>query len=190
MVFKCNNNTECSGINANLPLLFCSHYAAFVKCAAFVMRVQNYRCSEATIQQMALNNYWHFSGGPASSDWSSHPSMSQTHFPPSSDYSDTMSYHDTSTMDSFGSSLYSSSDHSRTSSDQHSSSDHHSTTPELHSTFSDSHSASDYHGDTSAPSYGDHSSAPNYGRRQYESSLPYICMGKLGNFDFPLHKGN
>ena len=67
---------------ANVSLL-CSHYSAFLKCAAFVMRVQNYRCSEDTIQQMALNNYWHFTSRPTSSDWSSHPPMSQSHFPSS-----------------------------------------------------------------------------------------------------------
>ena len=167
-----------------LILLLCRHYAAFVKCAAFVMRVQNYRCSEDTIQQMALNNYWHFTSRPSSSDRSSHPPMSQSHFPSSSDYSGTMSDRDAATMDPSSSSLYSSTDHRGTPSDQYSSSDRHGTTPELYSSFSDHDSASSYYGDSSAPSYSDHSSASDYDRGSYKASLPYICMGELCNFLF------
>jgi len=181
-----------------LTLLLCRHYAAFVKCAAFVMRVQNYRCSEDTIQQMALNNYWHFTSRPTSSDWSSHPPMSQSHFPSSngfpssgdfssSDYSGSMSDRDTATMDP---SLYSSTDRRVTPSDQYSSSDHHGTTPELYSSFSDRDSASSYYGDSSAPSYSDHSSASDYGGGSYETSLPYICMGELCSLSCPWCKQN
>ena len=153
------------------------------------MRVQNYRCSESTIQQMALNNYWHFTSGQASSDLSSHPPMSQSGFPSQSDYSGTMSDHDTSTMDpsrmdSPSASLYSSADHSVASSDQHSSFEQHSTTPEL--------GASDQYDGVSAPSYSDHSSTPGYGHASYESSLPYICMGKLCSpyLSFQVNKEN
>ena len=86
-----------------LTLLLCRHYAAFVKCAAFVMRVQNYRCSEDTIQQMALNNYWHFTSRPTSSDWSSHPPMSQSHFPSSGDFPSSGSFSSSGDFPSSGS---------------------------------------------------------------------------------------
>lgn len=184
---KLNRSIKYCDMNTNLLLLLCSHYAEFVKCAAFVMRVQNYRCSEATIQRMALNNYWHFIHQPASSDWSSpHPPMSQSHFPPSSDYPSTMSDRDTFTMDPSSSSLYSSTGHRRTASDQHSSSDHFGTTPELYSSFSDHYSTSDYQDSASAPYYSDRSSAPGYDGAMYESSLPYICMGKFCKLFFTL----
>ena len=79
----------------------CRHYGAFLQCAAFVMRVENYRCFEDQIEEMAGDHYWFFmrgmpsSGGPTStmdhyrtplpSDWDSYRSSDM---PSRSDMSD------------------------------------------------------------------------------------------------------
>ena len=178
VAFKLNSIVECFDIMANVSLL-CSHYSAFLKCAAFVMRVQNYRCSEDTIQQMALNNYWHFTSGSASSDWSSHPPMSQSHFPSSHAFPSSGDFPSSSDWSSrppmsqshFPSSgdFPSSSDYSGTMSDHYaatmdpSSSSLYSST-DHRGTPSDQYSSSDRHSTTPElySSFSDHDSASSY----------------------------
>ncbi|KAL8562789.1 hypothetical protein ACOMHN_022664 [Nucella lapillus] len=51
----------------------CSHYAEFVKCAAYVMKVNHYHCSDDMVRRMALSNYWYLGQARSPSDRSSYP---------------------------------------------------------------------------------------------------------------------
>ncbi|KAL8562790.1 hypothetical protein ACOMHN_022665 [Nucella lapillus] len=154
----------------------CSHYAEFVKCASFVMKVNHYHCSDDMVRRMALSNYLYLGQARSPSDRSSYPptpSTPHTRHPatsgsdsshqnrPSSHPSGRSSAIDSFPMDDYGSSLYSSS----TGGDRPSG--HFST----HSgSFSDRYSMSDH------PPHTDHSSGGSGDPGDsFSTSMPFVC---------------
>ena len=164
------------------------------------MRVENYRCSEDQIEEMAGNHYWFFmrgmpsSGRPTStmdpyrssvfsdqdgsrsSDMSSRSDMSDrsSDMPSSSDMSD-RPFDMSSSFDRSdrSSDLYSSSSRSDRPSNTYRSVDNPMDSSYLHGSSSDDYFQS------SRPPHGDHSSYSDMPGGEYRSSLPYICRGKL-----------
>ena len=159
------------------------HYAAFLQCAAFVMRVENYRCSEDQIEEMAQDYYWFFMRGMPSSGRPT-STMDPYRTPLLSDLSSDMSSR--SDMSERSSDMYRSSGMPDRSFDMssssyvserpsaiYSSSDH-----RMDSSYLYGSSSGDYF-HSSRPPHDDHSSSSDVPGGDYRNSLPSICRGGL-----------
>ena len=170
------------------------------------MRVENYRCSEDQIEEMAGDHYWFFMRGMPSSEWSGRPTSTMDPHRPSASKdwsassssdmyshsewfdksSDMYSHSDwfdkSSDMYSGSSQLgkstvaYSSSDVFDKASDIYGSSDHPMYSSDLHGSKSDDIYQSTH------PTYGDHSSSHDMSGTDYMNSLPFICKGEFCAF--------
>ena len=178
----------------------CRHYGAFLQCAAFVMRVENYRCSEDQIEEMAGDHYWFFmrgmpsSGGPTStmdpyrtplpSDWDSYRTSDM---PSRSDMSDSLSdMPSRSDMSGRPSDMPSRSDISGRPSDMPSSSARSDRPSDIQGSSDQPMDSSYLHGSSSdeyfqssRPPHDDDSSSSGMPGEEYRNSLPFLCRGKL-----------
>ena len=179
-----DQENENSG-NTTIHCCDCRHYGAFLQCAAFVMRVENYRCSEDQIEEMAQDHYWLFMRGMPSSDWSGRPTSTMDPYRTamSSDrdgYKSSYSRSDmfdrssdmSSSFDTFDASspLYSSSARPDRPSDIQGSSDHMMDSSALHGSPT---------GDYLHSSHLPHDDDSSYYGKDYMNSLPFSCKGEL-----------
>ena len=185
----------------------CRHYGAFLQCAAFVMRVENYGCSEDQIEEMAQDYYWFFmrgmpsSGGPTStmdpfgtsvrSDWDGYKSSDMPSRSDMSDRSSDMSRSsdrssDMSRSSDRASDMPSSSYMSDRPSDLPSSSARSDRPSDIQGSSDHMMDSSALHGSSSddylhssRPPYDDHTSSSDMPGVDYRDSLPFICRGEF-----------